>query len=125
MVSESLHTYLAADMSIAAMVDAASIGYITVNSDDATYPRIIYKKISSPAMHQATDEWQRWRFYALAENKFDVDTLLGYITDRLNNVYGTVGTDDIDNISKIDEGITIKRSDGIYEGYADFRINYH
>lgn len=125
MISESLHTYLSEDTLIAAIVNAASIGYITVNKDNADYPRIIYKKISSPAMYQGTDEWQRWRFYVLSQNKFDIDTIIGYITDRLNNVYGTIEDDDVDNISKIDEGMTIKRDDGIFEGYVDFRINYH
>lgn len=123
MTAENIYNYLKDVDAIHAIVSDRI--YWIDGDQGTTYPQISFKKISSPQKYETPDQWQRWRFYILCEDKFECNTLADLLTTHLNGIYGLLDVQYFDYISKIDEGIIKLRDDEIYEMYIDFRIVYH
>lgn len=121
-LKDDIYNYLMADTDFTSLVD--SLGWVSVEETSA-YPRVTFNVIDAPRIYQASDEWQRWRFYIVASNKFDIESISSVLTDLLNGLYGTVGSSTVDFIQKLTESEVQMREDLIYESYIDFRILYH
>lgn len=124
MIQESIYKYLIDNDDVSKLVESESIGYVSLD-EAVAYPKIIFNIVSDPRINEATDRWQRWRFLVSGHDQFIIEDILEALSKALNGLYGQIDVDYIDLISEIDSGQCLKRSDGIYEKYADFRIIYH
>jgi len=124
MREENIHNYLASFADLTQQVDSENIAWVDV-PQERTYPRIKYVVLSKPVFHQTDDQWQRWRFYIVGNDKYDVDLIARILKQKLNRVYGDVGGAEFDLIVMLDESEMILRDDNIYEVYQDYRVLYH
>jgi hypothetical protein len=99
--------------------------YFVQKPEEAVYPCIVFKCISSPGLYQTEDKWERWRFYIIGPDEWEVQSISGTLIDSLNRLYGDMAGRDIDFIQKLDESSIEKREDNTFEMYVDFRILYH
>lgn len=132
MREENIYNYLMAETEFSALLDSDSIGWVSTDKN-SSYPRVTYNIISRPKIVDASDEWQRWRFYLTntiidstgKDGKFVIREIADVLTDLLNGVHGTIDGVHFDFIQKIDESEINLRDDEVYEMYIDFRILYH
>lgn len=124
MIEENIYNYLISFSSLTSRVNPDSIGWIDV-PEEYSYPKIKFVVISKPTMYQSDDQWQRWRFYIIAVDKFECQALADILTDILNRLYGLVDGTYIDYVAKIDESPIELRDDSLYEMSIDFRVLYH
>ncbi len=124
MIEERIYNYLTSFTDVLARVNRNSIAWCDVEDKNAEYPRLTYKRISNPQLYQSTDQFQRYRFWIVGPDKFDVIALLDLLKEKLNRLYGDVDSQHFHFISLIDEGTMEKRDDGMYEIYADYRFSY-
>lgn len=99
--------------------------YFVEKPEEAEYPCITFKCISSPGLYQTDDKWERWRFYVIAPDQWEVQSITGELITTLDRLYGDMSGKEIDYIAKIDESSIDKRDDNNFEQYVDFRILYH
>jgi hypothetical protein len=123
-VEDVLYSYLITQSGITDIVATGSIDHVD-NLESAVYPRITYVKIDSPELYQATDQWQRWRFFVNSRDRAELNTIMDELTSSLNRAFGDFSGMYINFIQKLNEGQIILRDDSIYESYIDFRILYN
>lgn len=122
-VNEEVYNFLLTVSTLTAYIGTRL--YWVDDPSDSSYPKVVFKELTKPTKWLSVDQWQRWRFYILAEDKFVCQAIGDIIKSSLNESYGTFGTEEIDNISHInDEGIEL-REDGVYELIQDYRVSYH
>ena len=131
-VPESIYFYLISESTFTDLVDNDSLGYISVEQN-SNYPKVTYNIIDRPRIVDASDEWQRWRFYITCtkdlngeDGKFKVRAVADVLTSLLNSLYGVLDSNTkLDFVQKLTESEVFLRDDNIYESYVDFRILYH
>lgn len=89
------------------------------------YPGVVFKRISSPGFDQTDDKWERWRFYIIGRDPWELDALSGTLITLLNRLYGDVEGKYIDFVQLIDVSSIEKRDDNLFSLYVDFRFLYH
>ena len=127
MVEERIYNYLIdadSNVDITSVVPASQIGWVDL-PELTPYPQIVFKCISKPPMYQSTDQWQRWRFYILSEDKFKCQEIADLLESKLHRAYGVIDGQVFDFITKLDDSPIQRREDSIYEMYVDYRILYH
>lgn len=90
-----------------------------------SYPGIVFKRISSPGFNQTDDKWERWRFYIIGSDQWEVDSISGTLILTLNRMYGDMEGLYIDFVQLIDVSSIEKRDDEMFSLYVDFRFLYH
>lgn len=132
----SIYDYLVSESDFTDLVDSGSLGFSFVDQS-VDYPKVVFKKISNPRIVDATDEWQRWRFYITCtknivinsqnrDGKFMLINIADVLTNLLNQLYGDLDSNTkLDFVKKLDESEIELRDDNVYEMYIDFRILYH
>lgn len=124
MVEQYIYNYLISESTFTDLVDTDALGWASV-SQDASYPKVVYKIIDRPRIVDASDEWQRWRFYITSDNKFEIRDIADVLTSLLNGAYGALDSGNFDFIQKLNESEITLRDDKIFQMYVDFRILYH
>lgn len=124
MIEEDIYNFLISDTEFTSLVDSDSLGYISVENS-ASYPKVTFNIISRPRIVYGSDEWQRWRFFIVSDNRFECREIADVLTDMFNGSYGTFGSSTIDYIQKLDEYIVELDDRGLYQLSIDFRIKYH
>lgn len=119
MIQQYIYDFLTAE---SGMIDNI---YYVEKPENAEYPCIVFKCISSPGLYQTDDKWERWRFYIIGPDQWEVQSISGVLIESLNRLYGDMSGREIDYIAKLDESSIEKREDNNYEMYVDFRILYH
>jgi hypothetical protein len=124
MIQDNIYTFLSGTAALTALVPADQIGWSDVLNTEA-YPKITYTCVSNPQAYPEADQWQRWRFYVVAIDKFEARAIADVLDTTLNRAYGDVGGVTVEFMAKIDESPVELRDDGNYELSLDYRIIYH
>jgi len=129
MIQEAMYNFLNSITDLTDLVQ--DINWIDGNQQNAVllYPAVTYRVISAPSLHLTSDQWQRWRFYIVGDNKNELYDIKKILEDNLNYAIGeldpTTGFK-VDFIEKIDENEILYDSDTkLYTKFLDFRIIYH
>jgi hypothetical protein len=120
--ASAIYDYLNSDVNFSSRVN--TFGFLDV-PEGSPVPRVSYKVISSPTFWETDDQWQRWRFFVVAEDKFDCLEIADIIEGLLNRAYGTIGGIYFDFISRLDASEVEQRDDELYELYIDYRVKWH
>lgn len=100
---------------------------IGARDDLPKIPQVAYKNISSPAIDDRPNRWERWRFFIRAESFTDCQDIADTVLTTLENGSGTVtdGAESmyIDQTDFIDYASSPTKTEaGIYETITDIRI---
>jgi len=120
-VKNDIYSFMQTQSGITDIVPVGQVGWIDCDTD-TPYPRIIYKKISSPPLYQSNDEWQRWRFWVFSDDKTEVLAIGDELRTAFHRLQDTMGST-FYNVFLIDES-EVDRQEEMYQKYIDFRIIY-
>jgi hypothetical protein len=121
-VEENIFNYLTGKSDLTLYI-GKRLGWIVLEAKQ--YPQVTYKRIDAPGQLDYDDEWQRWRFYVMSNDKFECQTISDIIQGHLHRAYGLIDGRYFDCIVKIDQSPPEKRADNIFEQYTDYRVCYH
>jgi hypothetical protein len=131
LLDEAIYNHLSGVAAIIALVPATSIQWIDAELE-TTIPRIVFRRISAPAMYDAYDQWQRWEIVTVHQDKWSCRQIANLVSDNLNRfktvnegLFGGAGGMSIDYIEKIEDPDPTLREDGRYEVIQEFRFIFH
>lgn len=120
-LKDDIYTYMQAQTVITDLVDVGSIGWVDVDLQ-TIYPKIIYFCISAPPLYQATDQYQRWRFFIFADSKALCRQIIDALITTFHGLQGEIGATNLGFVTKIDENPIFRGNDDIFETSIDFRF---
>lgn len=124
-IEEAIWNYLtgiAELQDIDGFIPTGQIGWVDLDQD-VNYPRIVFKNISRPVLYQFPDQWQRFRFYILAPDKYTCVRLGRILSDSFEALTGEMGGKTISYVTKIeDEDPMYQELQQVYELTQDYRF---
>ncbi len=128
LLDKAIWTYLSGIAALVAKVPAESIQWGDAEQETAV-PRVVYRRISSPSLYDATDQWQRWEIITVHTDKYEAQAIGVIISDSLHRFkgadQGTFGGMAVDYIEKIEDRDPQLRTDGRYELIQEYRFIFH
>ena len=122
-VREEVYNYL---LTVSSLTDIIGTRLYYVECHETPeYPMIVYKEFSRPTSYQTDDQWQRWRFYILAEDPHVCEDINSILKSNLNRAYGTFGIEEVDYIAHMNDLEIVFRDDEVYELISDYRVIFH
>ncbi len=127
-LDEAIHNYLCTIPELLAIVEKNSIQWIDAEQG-TVYPRIVYQLISSPLDYDSVEQWQRWQFTIIHQDKWKCDEIAGILTKHLHGFRGsdkgTFGGLNIDYIARLANIGSNMREDNQYQKIQDYSIYFH
>ena len=121
-IEQAIYDYLVGIDDLTDVVNINAIARLEITQTTA-YPRLVFKNIDKPVLYEMPDEWQRWRFYILANDPYTAVAIGRILDTNFEGLTGTMGDKKISYVTKLaDADPEFQEVQNMWELIQDYRF---